>query len=52
MKKLRLGVCNKSAEGGDHVPSAFRAIRIPEPPEPVIHKPERIQVKTAIPAAF
>lgn len=39
-------------EGGDHVPSDFLAIRIPEPPDPVIHKPLLIHVKTAIPAAF
>lgn len=39
-------------DGGDHVPSDFRAMRMPEPPEPVIHSPFRIQVKTAMPAAF
>lgn len=39
-------------EGGDHVPSDFLAIRIPDPPEPVIHRPLLMQVKTAIPAAF
>lgn len=39
-------------EGGDHVPSDFLAMRIPEPPEPVIHRPLLMQVKMAIPAAF
>lgn len=39
-------------DGGDQVPSDFLAIKIPEPPEPVIHKPLRMQENTAIPAAF
>jgi hypothetical protein len=39
-------------DGGDQVPSDFRAMRIPEPPEPVIYRPLRIHVKIAIPAAF
>ena len=39
-------------EGGDQVPSDFLAIRMPEPPEPVIHRPLRMHVKTAMPAAF
>lgn len=38
-------------EGGDHVPSALRAIRMPEPPEPDIHKPERMHEKIARPTA-
>jgi hypothetical protein len=50
--KLRDGVWSIMPEGGDQVPSDFLAIRMPEPPEPVIHKPLRIHVKTAIPAAF
>jgi len=39
-------------EGGDHVPSDFLAMRMPEPPEPVIHNPLLMHVKTAMPAAF
>jgi hypothetical protein len=39
-------------DGGDHVPSDFLAMRIPEPPEPVIQRPFLMQVNTAIPAAF
>ena len=39
-------------EGGDQVPSAFLAMRMPEPPEPDIHRPERIHEKMARPAAF
>lgn len=39
-------------EGGDQVPSDFLAIRMPEPPDPVIHRPLRMQVKTAMAAAF
>lgn len=50
--KLRVGVCNMMPEGGDQVPSDFLAIRMPDPPEPVIHIPFRMHVKTAIPAAF
>jgi len=47
-----VGVCSRMPEGGDHVPSDFLAMRMPEPPEPVIHRPLRMHVKTAIPAAF
>jgi hypothetical protein len=45
-------VCSIIPDGGDHVPSDFRAMRIPEPPEPVMYRPLRMQVKMAIPAAF
>jgi hypothetical protein len=50
--KLRVGVCSIIPDGGDQVPSDFRAMRIPDPPEPVMYRPLRMQVKMAIPAAF
>ena len=34
------------------MPSALRAIRMPEPPDPVIHNPERMQVNMARATAF
>ena len=50
--KLRVGVCSIIPDGGDQVPSDFLAMRMPEPPEPVIQRPLLMHVKTAIPAAF
>jgi len=44
-------VCNNIPDGGDHVPSAFLAMRMPEPPDPDIQRPDRMQEKMARPTA-
>ncbi len=49
--KPRAAVCNRMPDGGDHVPSAFLAMRMPDPPDPDIHKPDRMHEKMARPTA-
>ncbi len=39
-------------DGGDQVPSAFLAMRIPDPPEPDIQRPDRTHENIAMPTAF
>lgn len=45
-------VCSSIPDGGDHVPSAIRATRMPLPPAPEYQSPARMVVKMASPFAF